>query len=830
MSSAFSSAANSYASGQSFAHEATNGAANSLNESNDATPWDKNQYKKQYKAFPYMNNYISSIRNELMDLPAECRKTDNEQTLISYYSTKVRALRNDSITSGLSGLSLTSDGSKKSPRTKHATKIALQSGSEHKTPLREAADDYRYNPDALSTGYMSYCSKLPIPGSKRSELLKRHNMWIPIMQWDTTTKKSLGDGPHSVPIATGPSYLHTSTSIYRAIDIGVANTFTGSTSIPPLFGESKIPSMVYQCTVELGDNIYTLGGLTPSYYYTDEMPNLSNYYVDGIPNLPPPLMDSVVNNPSMVNNHDLYIVSSSSLRVQKANMTGQVPPPLLCMTGSALTKRHIFYYGGFEIKTETVINDTGGFYLKKRAVLHKRAYILDVMTSRFTRVELVAQPTKFNAYPSMLPRFGHSQVSVKVNSAPKCATCAANMNIEGKNGEIRRDADSPSSPLSQPLDMRSQSESSFLTERNMSNRSTSPGVGAFTILITGGYGQVNGDDYETLNELWKIEVTVMAKGKRNFFKFADTALATPFTKLPDDAEGKTWPARRAFQACDIYDTAILKKQSSEAKLLENLRANFHIESDLTSPMSPNEKPLPLSNRFETYKQQHHNHHHHQQHHQQHQPPGQQESGTFPTWPNQKPSVYSQGIGKTLVIHGGSNKDFVYGDMWWFDLDTETWTRVKTYAEGKDAAREGGSVDFTLVGHKLIRISSCAVLMGGFNQQDVTTHWKYDEKAPEFERTGLPISCAPCLHLLDLQTSVIGRFYFGDSTIHRDDSPNSTWQKNLRMLSTSAVYKNGFMHLVGGLLCSSSDLGDVHLRGTFSNCTLPILSTPRVDLV
>ena len=176
-----------------------------------------------------------------------------------------------------------------------------------------------------------------------------------------------------------------------------------------------------------------------------------------------------------------------------------------------MTKRHIFYYGGIEIKTETTVDEqTGKFFLKKRAYLHNTAYILDIVTFKFTKVELVAQPTEYNAYPATVPRFGHAQVSVHMNtgnSATKCSVCAA------ANPEIKDEHENmiDCSSASQPSDIRSQSESSLLAEKASNNKlSNSLNSGVYTIIVTGGYRQINEDDYEALGDLWKIEVTVTA--------------------------------------------------------------------------------------------------------------------------------------------------------------------------------------------------------------------------------------------------------------------------------------------------------------------------------
>ncbi|CAR22318.1 Gpb1p [Lachancea thermotolerans CBS 6340] len=782
--------------------------------------WTKDHYKSQYKAPPYLSNYVPGLRDASAQVSAERRKLDNEKALIAYYSSKIHVSRHDSIISGCSNPSVGSDNSRRSARMKHALKSTHKTFGDHGSPLRCAHDESKYSPEVFSKGYLNYCSKLPLPVLESTKLLKRHNMWIPMTRWDIRDKNSESEGPslsHHDGNKEEDSRLFTDVKIHPADYPSNQNTFVGSMTIPPLFGEMKLPPFAYQCTVDLDDNIYTLGGLTSSYLYSDEAPDLSSFHVDGVPNLPPPLLDNVVNNPCMVNNHDLYVISSSSSRVQKPTTTGQVPPPLLCMTGSVLTKRHIFYYGGFEIKTETTVDEqTGKFFLKKRAYLHNTAYILDVVTFKFTKVELVAQPTKFNAYPATVPRFGHAQVSVQLSPTTtlKCAACSASSSSESKTDESKPENIGASSPISQPLDLRSQSETSLTAEKVINTKlSNSLNSGVFTVIVMGGYRQINEDEYETLNDLWKLEVTVTARGKRNYFKFADTALATPFARVLNEHEGGTWPGARAFQACEVYDTELLKTYSSKPKLLENLRANFCIEPETLSPgvMSPGEKAPSLTRRSELYE----NHHIH----------AYGDSTCSGAW-NHKSNANTQFTGKTLLVHGGSDKEHVYGDMWWFDLDNEEWTLVPTYVKRTDSKCHSNEVQLPLVGHTLVRIASNAVLTGGLSQEDVDKLWSRN-KTQSDPNPALPPSLTGALHLLDLSSLVLKPFLLGTDPNEIQRARNIGWPEVLRFICAPGMHKNGFVYLVGGMMFNISKVEELYLRGTMTVFILPIITTPKV---
>lgn len=578
----------------------------------------------------------------------------------------------------------------------------------------------------------------------------------------------------------------------------------------------KLPAFVYQCTVDLDNEIYILGGLTPCYFYSDEKPDLSSFYVDGIKNLPPPILEDVVNNPGLVNNHDLYIVSTSSSRVRKPKMTGQIPPPMLCMTGSVLTKRHIFYYGGFEVKTETIIDEqTGKFFLKKRAYLNNTAYILDIMTFKFTKVELIAQPTKFTAYPSTVPRFGHSQVSVKVSSpsnSSKCSVCSPSGADDGTDSGDGQTRNEPSSPVSLPLEPRSQSGNSILGDKALLNKlSSSLNTGVYTILVMGGYRQTGEDDYETLRDLWKIEVTVTSRGKRNYFKFAETALATMFPDVPETSDCDTWPGRRAFHACAVYDTTMLRRNLSEDVLLNNLRENFDIESEATSKAyASGDKSPPLTGRNDSSDSHHHHHHHHSHTHQ----------GCAMSPNLLRHTKVSESTGKTFVIHGGSNKDHVYGDMWWFDLDSETWSYVSTFSNS-ESKKSHTDCELTLVGHSIVQIGSSAVMVGGLTQKDVKKHWPLKEIHGQ-KRRGEELSEPASFHVIDMSCQVYHELHLSAPS----DYGTSRWVERLRLTSSSTIYANGFMYIVGGMLSNAEVLNEVYLRGAMALCILPVITTPR----
>lgn len=192
--------------------------------------------------------------------------------------------------------------------------------------------------------------------------------------------------------------------------------------------------------------------------------------------------------------------------------------------------------------------------------------------------------------------------------------------------------------------------------------------------------------------------------------------------------------------------------------------------------------------------------------------------------NAKPGLLHSG--KTMVMHGGSDKSHVYGDMWWFDLDSEQWTEVSTYSKNFNSQNALNSFDLTLVGHKLVRIASSAVIVGGMNQEDVNNHWGGGEIIEEskVKHNG---SHFATLHFLDLNSQIFEHFYVGSGSSQGTEASLARWADQVRLVSTSAMYENGFLHLVGGFWCDMKNTEELYLRGTFTTCILPIITNPKL---
>lgn len=794
-------------------------------------------YNEKYAPLFYVSNYVSGLEGTEGSSESERHKLENEVALKNYYASKIHALssgRNNSMASSdqapkRSGRDTRLKGSLLSRQFSFPAHVSTSERINFNAPTYSIEKTTLENIKA----YRKYYEKLKMHDSSLDASMARHKIWLPVLRWqfvagqgetseDRLSQTKTASMPHVFTSASLPSLDKDSLEVSLiAKDEGV---FSGTSTHPQLFGNIKLPSFAYQCTVESKDIIYIIGGLIPSYSFNEEAPDLKDFYVDGIKNLPPPIKPGVVNNPGMVNNSELYVFSSKSNYIRKPRITGHIPPPLLCMTGSKLTERHIFYYGGLEIRTETLFDeDTGKFYLKKRAFLNNTGYILDTMTYKFSKVELVAQPTEFTAYPSTVPRFGHSQVSVKFKSqnsteSGKCLVCGS-LDSEFNNADEVKSSSPSAASYQQMEDMKYPSTTTFTSDNNILEKiSTSYINGVYTIFIMGGYRQMGADDdYETLRDIWKVEVPVISRGKRNYFKFADTALATMLPGVPDNAECETWPRRRAFHACNIYNTNILKKGISGKNLLDDLQTHFELDPMINERALADTYPIFPNIPHSTHHNQQNNHHIHQRytHSNYAQAPYKEANGS------KKKSEKDRSIGKTLVIHGGSDKDHVYGDMWWFDLDTETWTHVDTYCQEE---KDGGfiPIEFTLVGHTLIQLGKNAVCIGGLSQEDVNDFLgvknRKNESKGAFNNSGSKL-----FKVIDLKTQTLKDYIFcpEEQNVHRTNS-NKLLDK-VRTTSMSAVSTSDGVFLIGGLVAKEGKVEEVYLRGAVGLCVIPTIS-------
>ncbi|CAI4235354.1 CEQ_1a_G0000120.mRNA.1.CDS.1 [Saccharomyces cerevisiae] len=703
-------------------------------------------------------------------------------------------------------------------------------------------------PSALP--YFQYYRKLLTVNTKEWDILKLLSLWVPKLRKDFKDFSLYGDKNSLKPIDSHYDedntmkknlFFERSPSRQTLDGKGCASKgydiSSGNMIIPSLFSEDKLPALTYHCSVELNGNIYIFGGLMPCYSYEEDAPMLNDFFVDGIKNLPPPLLPQVINNPSMVNNPHLYVASIPSCRFSKPKMGGYIPPPLLCVQGSKLTDRHIFFYGGFEIRTETRGDENGKYHLKKRLYVNNTGYILDIMSFKFTKIDIIVQPSKYNAYPTMSSRFGHLQISID-NPNRRASVHSSSMNEIHKMGSA------------------SMKQGSSITSGRLEKAavlSSLPHNTVHTVIIFGGYRQTGDDRYEAMNDLWKIEIPVIRRGKKGYCKFSETANAILLT--PREKDKSDWPEERAFSAFSVHGTSLMDRSSLDMRLLNNLKNHFVLKPSYISqdrvvspkPVFPmmvhgthqdlfnsgsaaQESPKAgasassasaasfdpdMDDNLENYIVN----------------PGRKSSSIPMTAIGRQRLILSQEkpVGKTVVLHGGSNGLNVLDDMWLMDLECETWTPIETFAKA-DSSEDGDekldSVNVGLVGHRMESIGRICVCIGGMVQEDVDQFYSENDDEPPRKRKvdTLPLG-GNFLNTIDLSTQCWEEHKITlskkEDDEDRQDSENEDTNSNIVVgVGGTSLQCDKSIILIGGLISRRSNVKEIYLHGTITKSIFP----------
>lgn len=803
-----------------------------------------------FSPLPYMSNYISVTAPSSMSVLKHRIRIENEYLLKKYYSSK------KSITHAMyrHGSVASSSETSNVPNERSNSYVWMNKfldDSKYMVNLSESGMNLGIQPNGeeeeeverrqslrshAASSYFKYIQRLLAVDSREHEVLKRHNLWIPMIRkgWRNPMSKEQNDededtfydGKVCPLFIDGNDYISKDYDLYR-----------GCTSIPSVFSEYKLPAFVYHCAVELDGQVYIFGGLMACHKHDDEAPSLRDFHVDGVKNLPPPLLSSVVNNPSMINNSRLYVMSASSNTLRRPELSGQIPPPLLCMKGSKLTERHIFFYGGFEIRTETNLDDSDNFYLRERAYMNNTGYILDTMTFNFTKVELTAVPYKYVSYPTFAARFGHLQQSISNTNGNLNNGINNNSYINHQTAyDFDGSGGSPRSP-NESISSEVLSSPAFSVGSPPTRPNNAPhNSGVYSILIFGGYRQTGDDDYEAMNDLWRIDVQVLARGKRGHYKFGNMATAT---MIPRSHPHDPWPSPRAFVADCITD---IPSNATKPDLLERLQKHFFIDKDtfVTQEKSrPFLKGLPHSRtepdrskiRSRTKENNGSGSSHSANSTSAISPSANDVPNSFlkqrvaspsstSTTPTSQPKfrIRPKVEHKILIVHGGSNKTSVCQDMWWYDIESETWSNITTY--GQTAYSKMTPITLGLVDHSLVCVGGMAVFVGGLLQEDIDSLYY----GVNYHDMPLPPQLAigsDFIRIFDLSSQcLLGHTVTGDETsAYLMEDPHA----RAGMLFSSGftvIQFNGDILLFGGTVSRRFHEAGIYLRGAVLKCLLP----------
>ncbi|KAG0671801.1 hypothetical protein C6P45_005066 [Maudiozyma exigua] len=885
-------------------------------------------FEHEFKTFNYISNYNSILSTTLDEFRSKNIKLNNELQLAKYYEYKKpiasSTIRQNSVVSTSDSSVIQNDRNKNinfiienflsfaenniDPyRLKDSLKKYDDIPSSHSSVrLSKLYNDIHLSDDVekdnhgftnlnFANSYYKYYKKLLTVDLKDYDILKKHNLWVPTIRKDhvqfLSNYKNISKGEEidmykdkTCPLFMTGTYDLPSLYDYHA----------GHSVLPSIFSEFKLPSLMYHTAVEFNGQVFILGGLMACYRNDEEIPNIDNYYVDGIKNLPPPLLQDVINNPTMVNNPYLYVQCVNSSRLSRPSISGQKPPPLLCMTATKLTDRYLLFYGGIEIKTETNFDPTGKIFIKKRAFLNNTAYILDTVSYNFTKTEVNAQSFKDGTSTTFSPRFGHMQLAIKGsdlelsrNSTITESSSSLTMSTSNSMKKEESTASEPHLPYAvsnRDTPTYDESSKTMMPTNSLpmghnpttsSNNNSSHHVNnIFSILIYGGYRQTVDDKYVALDDMWRLDVTVVARGKKGYLKFADSIVAS---NIPVVGEEGAIPDARAFFAYCLPDTVLQGKNSLEYTLLKRLEEEFNIETNLFKtghnsmtntninndsllfPNIPHGSHIPIdkvttnsstntnnSSRTTTNNSR---------------------TGALPNFTNDRnrdkrsntnesmnsgslhngiksmnssSCAYDYNLGsdtrRIIVIHGGSDNLNVFGDMWWLDLDTMKWLKIETYDRDKSTATDSISeeslevCELRLVGHSMVSAGYTGIFIGGMDENSVNSiYCNNKDNDGATTENGL-------INVINLKTQCLMKG--GDSIdsinpeiIEDEKNQDATALEHLDQIRSicsvggSSIESEGTVLLIGGLVFNNNDTDKIYLRGAMLEFILPAMSLP-----
>lgn len=861
-------------------------------------------FENNFQALNYLSNYKSVLSTTIDELHSKNIKLNNEVQLSKYYEFK-KSLA--SVNSRQNSIVSTSDSSNvQSDKSKNINSIMdkFLSFSENDVDpykLKEALgknddllnshaslkfnklDDGGHLFDSLekdsnyfinsnfTNSYYKYYKKLLTVDMKDYDILKKHNLWIPSIRQeyeDLLLQDYLEEDYVDKNYAMGDVYKDKTCPLFMTGAYNLSSYHAGHSILPSIFSEFKLPSLIYHSAVEINGQVFILGGLMACYRNDKEKPNLDNYYVDGIKNLPPPLLHDVINNPAMINNPYLYVQSVNSARLSRPEISGQIPPPLLCMTSTKLTDRYLLFYGGIEVQTETNFDTDGIVFIRKRVFLNNTAYILDTMSFKFTKIEVNTQSFEEGKAPTFSPRFGHMQLAVdssqmKYSYDDSVTTSVSSLTIDENSATQKsnntsdfqkHDIASLNSPIDDVAKPMTPTTSLLMTS-NYSSGNNVHGSNVLSILIYGGYRQTVDDKYEALDDMWKLDLNIVARNKKGYLKFADSIVAS---NIPIVGEEDVIPNARAFFAYGIPNATLFGEASLEYTLLRRLENEFCVDSNLfndsdsstllfpniphgshrqkidkvvtnssTNTVSTNRtnvnaassSPLFQSNVNSTNEKR----------------SSTNDSGNSILQNHLRSVNESNGSDmnnsdekrKVIVIHGGSNGTEVFGDMWWLDLENMKWLKIDTFTKsGGKTGEELEKNQLKLVGHTMVSAGYAGIYIGGMTQESVNEIYKenYEKNSKSgFTANGL-------LNVINLRTQCLvqGGDIIKVSSKSQEESVKDGKPNKLRCFSSvgfTTAQSDGTVLLVGGGLFHNLDYENVYLRGAILEFILPAMSLP-----
>lgn len=663
----------------------------------------------------------------------------------------------------------------------------------------------------IAKPFYEYYKRLQEVVPEFSDLLGRHNLWIPDLKPDFINLLQLPPLEQNNPILQNITPLS-----LRGIDVvpKVSRTFTANTSITSVFSDIKFPALLYHSAIEVDDKLILFGGLKPVYEYDTRISDIGDITIKCPCELPPPLVKDIIENPLMIDSNDMYIFHVPSKTLTKQFMKGDIPPSLLGMQVNKLSDRYIFYYGGFEVVTRMYHDKDGKIIIERNCVINSVGYILDTMTFKFSSIQLKNMDKR---HP-LNGRFGHLQVSTpnteETSQGQKSAS--KKYDITGKYCPLFQKDDTPDSnsrddiskknkDISNPIDLDSE-VAHLIKVTNRNHKQTQAYSGIYSTLIFGGY-ENNEDNTKFIatNSMWKIQILVTGKGKSGYYSFASEAHVY---WIGGGDNILNWPSKRGFAGCCVPKKAAWETQNNQLNYLQHLRDDY----DIVLPKQTrnyNRNP-ERKHSFDMYLNTISN---------------EAVVGADDIKATKRKllsHVYADTPGNRLVMSGGSNGTDVCDDLWWYDMDKKIWTEVQLYGKTKDKALE--PITMGLVGHSMAAVSKVAVCVAGMTQQDVNQLFL----GAEINKNKGPPPGSTFLNVFNLTNQCLSN----SAIIYDKNHPSDTSivvderQVTHKLISfgAGAYSSGGSIFLTGGIMTKRSAIKDLRLAACILELVTPLIAS------
>ncbi|XBW37850.1 hypothetical protein QEN19_003426 [Hanseniaspora menglaensis] len=656
--------------------------------------------------------------------------------------------------------------------------------------------------------YSSYLKRGNIVGSMDIEIEKTNlNVWIPVSFFSNELYQRLNninfDDFNNNKITDVPEKR---------------GEFDGAGFTQKLYGKHKIPALTYHTAVESKDNnVYVLGGMHP---YCDSFTSasaLKDFYCSKMNNLPEPLSYNILENPNMVYNKFIYKIDTSLNTVIRYTPQGDVPPPLICAKVSRLNKRLLFYFGGLELITEAVVDETDDqqVFLKRKTVMNKKCYVLNVDNNVFTKIKLDVENITSKNIDSrnleMLTRFGHSQCVLtyqflkefeqgyhpflirKENRKLYFENEKLNSNVESKifsNDNLAFNY--PISSKNQPVTFSGSEsiESSQKEDRDkkFSKTNFNESNDVFNILIFGGYNLNSEGKFETMNDMWKIKLSLTSRFDSHVFEPAAKAICF----YVEEEETQT-PSPRAYHSTTLLEPEMIEKKTYQnfadateqlSCLIDDLANQNEMEKFIhNKPL----KNLERMNKLNTYGLSHYSD----------QDPVLNKVSNIKKNKGNKPA--------SLIIHGGYDRNGnMLSDFWVFSFKTFEWTKKalmaptensqKGFAKNSRHVKPKKEIHLRLAAHNFITKGKFLISLGGVIDEN-TNDFRWETKGDGL----MTMIYLPDMEAVDVTAIENGAL----------EKINSVFSGQHEVVKC----KNGFFYVIGGISRIYFDRSMIEKSGT-----------------